>query len=109
MALLRLFSVTLCALFLLSACAGAPALEVLPQTTTITVPAQNRACANIPTPPNPDTATQRDVAVWLPDVYAAHSECKSDLRAVIRILDGHNEVAASQAEENAKLVEEEGS
>lgn len=101
---LRLSSAILCALLLLSACGEKPAIEVLPQTTTITVPDQNRSCSNIPTPPNADTATQRDVAVWLPDVYGAHSECKSDLRAVIRILDAHNVEAKRQAAANTALV-----
>lgn len=108
MALSHPFLGTLCALFLISGCSWFEPtiqLEVRPQATTVTVPAQNRSCANIPTPPNPDTATQRDVAVWLPDVYAAHNECKSDLRTVVRIIDSHNAEAARQAAENKKAAE----
>ena len=74
--------------------------------TEVTIPAQNRSCANIPAPPNPDTASQRDVAAWLPDVYGAHAECKSDLRAVVRTIDSHNAEAQRQAAENAAKVVE---
>ena len=108
MAKSRLFLVTLCALFLISACGEKQRIEVLQQPTTVVVPAQNRSCANIPTPPNPDSATQRDVAAWLPDVYSAHAECRSDLRSTIRILDSHNAEAARVAAENAKKVAEAG-
>lgn len=97
-----LYLVTLFAAFLaISACEGANRIEILPQPTEVLIPVSNRTCGGIPTPPNPDVATQRDVAVWLPDVYAAHAECRSDLRTTVRIVDAHNEEARRVADENA--------
>ena len=105
---LRLFLVTLFALYL-SGCSWFQPdtrLEVLPQATEIIIPPQNRGCATIPSAPNPDVATQRDVAIWLPEVYAAHAECRSDLRTVVRIVDSHNDEAQRQKEENDALLED---
>ena len=95
-----LFLAILCALFLSSCGEDTRRLEVLSQPTEILVPAQNRTCPKIPTPPNPDTASQQDVAAWLPDVYATHAECRSDLRSTIRIVDAHNSEAQRIAAAN---------
>lgn len=103
-----LFLVTLFAACLaISACGDkAVQFEVLPQPTEVFIPPQNRSCPAIPTPPNPDAgATQQDVAAWLPDVYAAHAECRSDLRVVVRTVDAHNQEAQRIAAENAEKVE----
>ena len=102
----RLYLATLFAVFLAtSACDKDVRIEVLPQPTEVLIPAQNRSCASIPTPPNPDVSTQQDVAAWIPEVYGAHAECRSDLRAVNRIVDGHNAEAQRVAAENAAKVE----
>lgn len=104
----RPFLAILCALFL-SSCGWLTTetkIEVLPQPTEVLIPAQNRSCPAIPPPPNPDTASQRDVAAWIPDVYGAHAECRSDLRSTIRIVDAHNEEARRIATENAEKASE---
>lgn len=103
MAKSRLFLATLCALFLTSACATPPKqIEVLPQPTEILIPAQARSCPPIPTPPDPDVSTQRDVAAWLTDVYAAHEECMIDMRTILRIIDAYNAEAKLIAAQNAE-------
>jgi len=79
-------------------------IEVLPQPTEVLIPAQNKTCPVIPAPPNPDFSTQQDVAAWLPDVYAAHAECRSDLRSTVRIVDAHNQEAQRIVAENAAKV-----
>ena len=109
MAISRLSLVTLfVACLAISACGEKDIqFEVLPQPTEVFIPAQNRSCPNIPPPPNPDAgATQQDVAAWLPDVYGAHAECRSDLRSVVRTVDAHNQEAARVAAENAAKVED---
>jgi len=105
MGLSRPFLGILCALFLLtSACSSTPIVEVLPEFTQVVIPPQNKTCPSIPNPPVGDAATQRDVAAWLPDVYAAHAHCKSDLRATVRIVDAHNAEAERLKAENAVLA-----
>lgn len=105
----RPFLVILCALFL-SSCGWWTTdtkIEVLPQPTEVLIPAQNRSCPAIPAPPNPDAgASQQDVAAWLPEVFAAHGECRSDLRTTVRIVDAHNAEARRVAAENAKIAED---
>ena len=105
MARLPRFLAILCVLFLTSGCFGKDVvIEVLPQPTEVLIPAQNKTCPVIPAPPNPDFSTQQDVAAWLPDVYAAHAECRSDLRSTVRIVDAHNQEAQRIAAENAVKV-----
>ena len=109
MAKSRLSLVTLfVACLAISACGDKTQIEILSQPTEVFIPAQNRSCPQIPPPPNPDAgATQQDVAAWLPDVYGAHAECRSDLRVVVRTVDAHNQEAARVAAENAEKVEDE--
>lgn len=101
------FLATLCVLFLTSGCFGKDVvIEVLPQPTEVLIPEQNKSCPDIPAPPNPDYADQRDVAAWLPDVFAVHAECRSDLRSTVRIVDAHNAEAQRIAAENLARIEE---
>ena len=102
---LRPFLAMLCVLFLISGCFGKEIqIEVLTQPTEVLIPPQNRSCQDIPSPPNPDVATQQDVAAWLPAVYGAYGECRSDLRTSVRIVDAHNAEAQRIAAENAAAV-----
>lgn len=102
----HLFLATLFAAFLAtSGCSwfqGDTQIEILREPTEVFIPPSNRSCAAIPLPPNPDMgATQRDVAAWIPEVYAAHAECRSDLNVVVGIVSEHNAEARRISTQNA--------
>lgn len=69
---------------LLAACANsppAPRLEVI-EAPTVEVPPTLLTCPDEPETPEPDLATQRDVAIYLFDLSEAGETCRRNLRAV---------------------------
>jgi len=50
------------------------------------IPYHNLECPTVPIPPNPDTATQRDIAIYLPEVIEIAEHCRLDLAVVRDIL-----------------------
>lgn len=96
---LRLFLVTLCVLFV-TACGNLfqepeePPIEIQTKVVVPSVPTNNLVCPAIPDIPDPDTATQRDIAILIPDLVDVAEHCKRDLGVVKRIL----EAAKAQAE-----------
>lgn len=79
----------LCAVVLISACGDKPEpqIEVRTQIVVPDVPRENLVCPPVPMPPDPDTSTQRDVAVFLPEIIEVAEHCHRDLGVVRRILD----------------------
>jgi len=90
----------LCAVLVISACArpDPPIIEVQTQVVVPEVPRSNLVCPVVPTPPDPDTATQRDIAVYLPEVIEVAEHCRRDLGVVRTILDNAAD-AAQQPEQ----------
>ena len=88
----------LCVIVTISACMkpGANPVEVKTEIVVPSVPPENLVCPEIPRPPNPDTATQRDVAAYLPDVIAVAEHCKRDLGVVRRIINSAADAAKKQ-------------
>ena len=80
----------------LSACAKPP-LEVYekPVLTAPHVPADLRSCSAVPQVPG-QGARQRDVAVYLVDLYGVASECSTKLKSVDHILTLHERRVAAE-------------
>lgn len=74
----------------LGGCASSPApvqeVRVIPPPT---VPPTLLACQPEPMPPDPSTATQRDVAVFLFDLAEAGQDCRRKLGVTRRLLDDY--------------------
>ena len=83
----------LCVAAMLSACgslrdlAAPPApppitrIVEVPTVERLTLPPDLLTCAEAPAPPG-DGATQRDAALWVADLHAAHADCAARLAAV---------------------------
>lgn len=80
-----------------------PQIEVQTQIVTPDVPRSNLVCPAIPTPPDPDTATQRDVAVYIVELTEVAEHCKRDLAVVRAILDRAAQMAADGTITSAEM------
>lgn len=58
-------------------------------------------CPTIPIPPDPDTATQRDIAAYIPSLIEVAEHCKQDLGTVRATLSAA-QAAADAANEQDK-------
>ena len=100
----RRFYAILCALCVtvsLSACSSTeppqgPVIQTV--VTAVDIPSSLRACPPIPRAPDPDTATQRAVSIYIVDLNNVAEHCKRDLNALVQILDDFNSLATDTEE-----------
>jgi len=67
-------------------------IEIRTEIVAPEVPRENLVCPPVPTPPNPDTSTQRDVAVYLPEIISVAEHCHRDLGVVREVLDSASDL-----------------
>jgi hypothetical protein len=90
----------LCAISVLVACGEPPAVRAPVIQTEVVIPnVDPRAlvCPQIPIPPDPDTATQRDVAAYIPTLIEVAEHCRRDLATVRRTLEAAAASAANRS------------
>lgn len=98
-----LYVSTLSATLFLSGCGTTPRLQTLTNINTIDIPAAQKSCPEIPTPPDPDdpNTTQRTVALYIAELVRVAEHCKRDLDTINRIIAEYNALA-EQASDTPK-------
>lgn len=88
----------LCVVALISACTRPEPTQIEIQTKIVVpeVPQANLVCPEVPPIPDPDTAAQQDVAVFLPEIIEVAEHCRRDLGVVRTILDNAADAAQEQ-------------